>query len=178
MRWLAKSALQNAISVLPGSVAVNGLLQRYGTGSVVMTPERVVARLVRVGGRHVEHQRRFGEQPLEETTVVEVGTGFVPLLPVGLYLAGAAAVHTYDIARLANTARTADLLRQIVAAADSGALERECPWTLPDRLERLRARSRPHPPAGLIRCSRPWASPTTSATRPGRASPPDRPSSS
>ena len=148
MRWLAKSALQNAISVLPGSVAVNGLLQRYGTGSVVMTPERVVARLVRVGGRHVEHQRRFGEQPLEETTVVEVGTGFVPLLPVGLYLAGAAAVHTYDIARLANTARTADLLRQIVAAADSGALERECPWTLPDRLERLREIAA-DPPIGL-----------------------------
>ncbi len=138
MRWLAKSALQNAISVLPGSVAVNGLLQRYGTGSVVMTPERVVARLVRVGGRHVEHQRRFGEQPLEETTVVEVGTGFVPLLPVGLYLAGAAAVHTYDIAQLANAARTVDLLHQIVAAADSGALERECPWTLPERLECLR----------------------------------------
>jgi hypothetical protein len=138
VRWLAKSALQNAISVLPGGVAVNGLLQRFGTGSVVMTPERVVARLVRVGGRHVEHQRRFGEQPLEQSTVVEVGTGFVPLLPVGLFLAGAAAVHTYDVARLSNTARTSDLLHQIVAAADSGALERECPWTLPDRLARLR----------------------------------------
>jgi hypothetical protein len=148
VRWLAKSALQNAISVLPGSVAVNGVLQRYGTGSVVMTPERVVARLARVGGRHVEHQRRFGEQPLERTTVVEVGTGFVPLLPVGLHLAGVAAVHTYDIARLANTARTVDLLRQIVAAADSGALERECPWTLPDRLERLREIAA-DPPAGL-----------------------------
>ena len=100
MRWLAKSAVQNVISVLPGSVAVNGVLQRYGTGSVVMTPERVVSRLVRIGGRHVEHQRRFGTRPLDQTTVVEVGTRFVPLLPVGLYLAGAAAVHTYDIAAL------------------------------------------------------------------------------
>jgi hypothetical protein len=148
VRWLAKSALQNAISVLPGGVAVNGLLQRFGTGSVVMTPERVVARLVRVGGRHVEHQRRFGEQPLERSTVVEVGTGFVPLLPVGLFLAGAAAVHTYDVARLSNTARTLDLLHQIVASADSGALERECPWTQPDRLARLREIAA-DPPAGL-----------------------------
>jgi hypothetical protein len=148
VRWLAKSALQNAISVLPGGVAVNGLLQRFGTGSVVMTPERVVARLVRVGGRHVEHQRRFGEQPLERSTVVEVGTGFVPLLPVGLFLAGAAAVHTYDVARLSNTARTLDLLHQIVASADSGALERECPWTLPDRLARLREIAA-DPPTGL-----------------------------
>ncbi len=139
MRWLAKSAVQNVISVLPGSVAVNGVLQRYGTGSVVMTPERVVSRLVRIGGHHVEHQRRFATRPLDQTTVVEVGTGFVPLLPVGLYLAGVAAVHTYDIARLSNAARTADLLQQIVAAADSGALERECPWTLPDRLAQVRA---------------------------------------
>jgi hypothetical protein len=148
VRWLAKSVLQNAISVLPGSVAVNGVLQRYGTGSVVMTPERVVSRLVRVGGRHVDHQRRFGTRPLDQTTVVEVGTGFVPLLPVGLYLAGAAGVHTYDIVRLSNAARTADLLRQIVTAADSGALERECPWTLPDRLARVREIAA-DPPADL-----------------------------
>jgi len=100
------------------------------------------------GARHAEHQRRFGEQPLERSTVVEVGTGFVPLLPVGLFLAGAAAVHTYDVARLSNTARTLDLLHQIVASADSGALERECPWTLPDRLARLREIAA-DPPPGL-----------------------------
>ena len=47
-------------------------------------------------------------------------------------------MHTYDIAQLASTAHTVDLLQQIVAAADAGALERECPWMLPDRLERLR----------------------------------------
>ena len=92
--------MQNTISVLPRSVELNGVLQRYGTGSIVMTPERVVSKLARVGGRHLDHHRRFGSRPLEETTVVEIGTGFAPSLPVGLYLAGAAAVHTFDIARL------------------------------------------------------------------------------
>jgi hypothetical protein len=98
----------------------------------------VVSKLARVGGRHVDHHRRFGAQPLERTTVCEIGTGFAPLLPVGLYLAGAEAVHTFDIARLTSAARTADMLAKIVAAADSGALERECPWVLPERLARVR----------------------------------------
>jgi hypothetical protein len=138
VRWLAKAALQNTISVLPRSVELNGVLQRYGTGSVVMTPERVVSKLARVGGRHIEHHRRFGAGPLAETTVVEIGTGFAPLLPVGLYLAGAAAVHTFDIVRLTNTARAADLLDQVAAAADSGALERECAWVQPQRLAHVR----------------------------------------
>lgn len=118
---------------------MNGLLQRYGTRSVVMTPDRVVGKLARVGGRHLDHQRRFGARPLAETDVVEIGTGFAPLLPVGLHLAGARAVHTFDIVRLANTARTCDMLSQLVATADSGALERECPWVLPERLDRVRA---------------------------------------
>jgi hypothetical protein len=139
VRWLAKAALQNTISVLPRGVEVNGLLQRYGTRSVVMTPDRVVGKLARVGGRHLDHQRRFGARPLAETDVVEIGTGFAPLLPVGLHLAGARAVHTFDIVRLANTARTCDMLSQLVATADSGALERECPWVLPERLDRVRA---------------------------------------
>ena len=139
MRWLAKAALQNTISVIPRGVEVNGLLQRYGTRSVVMTPERVVGKLARVGGRHLDHQRRFGARPLAETGVVEIGTGFAPLLPVGLHLAGARAVHTFDIVRLANTARTCEMLTQLVATADSGALARECPWVLPERLDRLRA---------------------------------------
>jgi hypothetical protein len=139
VRWLAKAALQNTISVLPRGVEVNGLLQRYGTRSVVMTPERVVGKLARVGGRHLEHQRRFGARPLAETEVVEIGTGFAPLLPVGLHLAGAKAVHTFDIVRLANSARACDMLAQLVATADSGTLERECPWVLPERLDRVRA---------------------------------------
>jgi hypothetical protein len=104
-----------------------------------MTPDRVVGKLARVGGRHLDHQRRFGARPLAETDVVEIGTGFAPLLPVGLHLAGARAVHTFDIVRLANTARTCDMLSQLVATADSGALERECPWVLPERLDRVRA---------------------------------------
>ena len=146
MRWLAKAALQNTISVLPRGVEVNGLLQRYGTRSVVMTPERVVRKLARVGGRHLDHQRRFGARPLAETEVVEIGTGFAPLLPVGLYLAGAKAVNTFDIVRLATTARTCDMLAQVVATADSGALEQECPWVLPERLARVRAIAADPPP--------------------------------
>jgi hypothetical protein len=148
VRWLAKAAVQNTISVLPGSVAVNGVLQRYGTGSIVMTPERIVAKLARVGGRHVDHHRRFGARPLPETTVVEVGTGFAPTLPVGLYLAGAQAVHTFDIAMLTNTARTRAVQENVVAAAGTGALERECPWVLPERLAHVRELGA-DPPPGL-----------------------------
>lgn len=138
MRWLAKAAVQNAISVLPGSVEINGVLQRYVTRSVVLTPEGVVRRLTRVAGRHLDHHRRFGAVPLADVVAVEIGTGFVPLLPVGLYLAGVRGVHTFDIARLTSAARTAHLLAIIDAATASGLIERACPWVRPERLARVR----------------------------------------
>lgn len=138
MRWLAKSAVQNSISVMPGATRVNGLLQRYGTRSIVLTPEKVVAKLARVGGRHLENHRRFGLQPLAETATVEIGTGFVPLLPVGLFLAGAGPVHTFDIVELATARQAETLLEHVLSAAGDGSLERECPWVRADRLARLR----------------------------------------
>ena len=138
MRWLAKAAVQNTIAAVPGGGRVNGLLQRYGTGSVVMTPEKVVGKLARVGGRVVDYQARFGARPLAESTLVEVGTGFAPLLPVGLFLAGSGPVVTLDIVELARPAHMAGLLHHLLAGADDGSLERECPWVLPDRLARLR----------------------------------------
>ena len=138
MRWVAKSAVQNTISLLPRGRELNGLLQRHVTRSVVLTPEKVVSKLARVGGRHLHHHAQFAGQPIDETRVVEVGTGFVPLLPVGLCLAGAAAVHTFDIVELASRGQTAALLRHLVAAADEGLLGRACPWVRPRRLTRLR----------------------------------------
>jgi hypothetical protein len=138
MRWLAKAAVQNTAAVVPGGRRFNRVLQRYGTGSVVMTPAKVVEKLSRVCARHVDHHARFGARPLGDATVVEVGTGFAPLLPVGLFLAGSGPVHTLDIVELADARATHELLGHVVTAAERGTLAPACPWVLPERLARVR----------------------------------------
>lgn len=148
MRWLAKSAVQNLLSVVPGGVRMNALLQRYGTRSVVMTPERVAARMGRVVTPHVANHEAHAATPMAETVVFEVGTGFTPLVPVGLHLAGASSVVTYDIVELTTHRSLTDLLAAVTAAEDRGLLGQSCPWIVPARMERLRELAQ-HPPATL-----------------------------
>jgi hypothetical protein len=138
MRWLAKSAVQNVLSVIPRGVELNALLQRYATRSVIMTPERVAARLGRVVTPHVNNHQAHAKTAMAETVVFEIGTGFTPLVPVGLHLAGAGSVLTYDIVELTTERSLLELLRTVVAAEGQGLLAESCPWIVPARMARLR----------------------------------------
>jgi hypothetical protein len=148
MRWLAKSAVQNVLSFVPKGVEMNALLQRYATRSVVMTPERVAARLGRVVTPHVRNLETHAAVPMAGTTVFEIGTGFTPLVPLGLHLAGAESVITYDIVELTTHRSMVELLRCVTAAARRGLLDESCPWMVPDRRAHVEALAA-EPPASL-----------------------------
>jgi SAM-dependent methyltransferase len=85
MRWLLKSAAQNAFAVMPGGRRINRILQ----GDVIshLIPE------------HLKHLKKinsvFGQK---DATAVEIGTGWCPTIPLGLTIQGIV-VHTYDHAR-------------------------------------------------------------------------------
>ena len=90
-RWVAKAFLQKGISRL-------GLLPVYHAG------QRVVGRL-----KDFDPQDRLqyagklaadiGVDRLRGARVVEIGTGWVPVVPMGLHLLGAASIETFDLSR-------------------------------------------------------------------------------
>src|SRR5215470_12286918 len=94
--WLIKAAVQRAISWLPASQTWNSLFQTHVTRSLELTPERFEARLdyCRI---HVENYTEARPNSPAGFSVLEVGTGWYPVVPIGLFLCGAGPIQTFDI---------------------------------------------------------------------------------
>jgi hypothetical protein len=100
--WLLKAAVQGAISPLPGRDRLNHLLQRYITGTGTLTVE-VFERKLAQCHRHLESYRsQRGALPRH---VLELGTGWYPIIPIGLVNAGVERVTTFDVNPLCDLPR-------------------------------------------------------------------------
>jgi hypothetical protein len=100
--WLLKAAVQGAISPLPGRDRLNHLLQKYVTGSVTLTDE-VFERKIAQCRKHLESYR--AQQGVVPRHVLELGTGWYPIVPIGLINAGVERVTTIDVNPLCDLPR-------------------------------------------------------------------------
>ena len=97
MNWRIKGVLQKTLTVLPGGVALNDLLQRT-VGGLRNFDQNVATK---VNGDWVVlagHLRELGRRP-QGLRLMEIGTGWYPTLPVCWHLAGAAEIITFDLQR-------------------------------------------------------------------------------
>src|SRR5436305_15290696 len=107
--WLLKAAVQGAISSLPARDRLNRLLQERVTGSLTLTDE-VFERKLAQCRRHLESYRtQHGTLPGH---VLELGTGWYPIIPIGLSLAGVERVTTMDVSPLCDLARARAVLER------------------------------------------------------------------
>ena len=85
---------------------------------------------------------------------MELGTGWFPVLPVGLYLAGASRIVTYDINPLLSTYTLRQVVRYFVELHESGELAHLLPRFKPERMALLRdylARGNSESPAFFLK---------------------------
>jgi hypothetical protein len=134
--WLIKSALHRTISWLPNRQFWNGLFQTWITKSNHLEP---AAFETKVAESH-RHLQAFqpAHRPVTDFTVFELGTGWFPIIPIGLYLCGAREVWTVDIEPLLNPGRLNRVLQFYCDYAQRGQLKPLLPQHLPERLEKLR----------------------------------------
>jgi SAM-dependent methyltransferase len=133
--WLAKAAVQGLLSVVPGGRAGNRLLQDRRR-----TPDRQFydAKLD-LCRAHLGHHFETGGYPLATPfEALELGTGRLPFVPIGLALCGARHIVSVDIVPMAQPGLTARACEFLLAEADSGRLQERLPWVRPDRLATLR----------------------------------------
>jgi len=135
--WLLKTALQRAISGLPHPEWWNGILQRYVTGGLRLQPHGEFQRKLQACRRHFDYYRAFSRQPHDEFTVVEVGTGWFPIIPIGLYLCGASEIWTFDIVRLLRKDTLCKLIEYFCLFAQTGELSRILPAVRSSSLSKL-----------------------------------------
>lgn len=133
--WIIKSAVQRVISWLPHSQYWNGLLQTCITKSTTLTPSMFEDRL--------RECRRFlnafrGRNPdVSGFRALEIGTGWYPTIPVGLYLCGASEIWTMDIDPLLSRDRLKVMLRYYDEVERRGVLRQILPARSPERLKTL-----------------------------------------
>jgi hypothetical protein len=134
--WLIKSAIHRFISLLPQSQKYNELFQEKVTKSLGLGAGAFEFRL--------SYCRRYLEDFLEvrpecagDFTAVELGTGWYPIIPIGLWLCGAKEIWSFDIVSLLKRERLKILLNCFCEYDRAGKLKNFLPALLPERMERL-----------------------------------------
>jgi SAM-dependent methyltransferase len=141
MNWRLKGAIQGALSVVPGGVQANSVLQRT-VGNLTNLDGNIDRKVVCDWIVLVANMREAGIEP-RGLDYLEVGTGWYPTLPVCFHLIGARSCRTYDIRRHMSEKLTMRMLRRLEthlpAIAEAGGLKVEDVRVRYDRLVAIRS---------------------------------------
>jgi len=135
--WLVKALVQRGIGALPNPHYWNELLQDRVTHSLDLTKERFEVSLGNCRN-HLEQLQRYGSTATSGSfSAFELGTGWFPTVPIGLFLCGAREVWTWDIAPLLRRDRLKLTIRRFLELEQEQG-GRVHFHALPERLTRLR----------------------------------------
>jgi len=134
--WMFKAAVQGGISFLPKNQFWNYLFQKYVTKSLDLNVRRFEIKL-RQCKKHIENY--FAVMPEHKTalSILELGTGWHPIIPIGLFLCGAAKIWTIDRTSLLSCKRVREVLQVFVKYAQRGDLIKILPWSQKNRISEL-----------------------------------------
>lgn len=133
-KWILKALVQKTISYLPYSNKVNFLFQKHITKGVFLSNEYFFDRLGHAENHLAGYLKMTGRKP---KSTLELGTGWYPIAPLSMFLAGADKIHTIDISPLLNKERLLTTLERFVVAHENGDLK-NIPGFEPQRMEELK----------------------------------------
>jgi hypothetical protein len=135
-RWLAKAAIQGILSRLPRGEILNYFLQQYVTKRLVTTDDFFIKKL-RQCHQHIENYFKFSKRRNERFTCLELGTGWSPIIPIGLYLCGAGIVYTIDKKGLLKGQKIKETVNQFLVHIANNKLLNELPRVNYERIDKL-----------------------------------------
>lgn len=131
--WILKAVVQKSISFLPFKHRINFLFQEYITKRVRLTNELFEDKLTHCAA-HIAAFDKYSSS--EEKVALEIGTGWYPIVPIGLYLNGFDRIFSVDISSLISTSSVHATINLYSEYFKSGRLERYMPRIDPERLLR------------------------------------------
>jgi hypothetical protein len=94
--WYLKAAVQGALSRLPNPQRYNRWFQKRVTKSLELTEPYFASKFEQCR-RHLEiYQKHVGMTEARPLVALELGTGWFPIIPIGLGLGGAGTVYSVD----------------------------------------------------------------------------------
>jgi hypothetical protein len=86
--WLLKAGIQGVISLLPNSRRVNYLFQ-HNVSKGLQLSEPYFEEKLKICTQHIANYRSVKQAPSAlSKNVLEIGTGWLPIVPIGLFLCG------------------------------------------------------------------------------------------
>jgi hypothetical protein len=134
MKWIAKAIVQKIISGMPFSHEINYFFQKYITGGVFLSDEYFEDRLTHCAN-HYQYFQKYN--PTSAFTHLEIGTGWYPIVPLGMFLYGAQRSITIDLHRLTNAQRTVLAIQKFREYYLNGKLEKFLPGIQNERIQIL-----------------------------------------
>jgi|AntRauTorckE5430_2_1112549.scaffolds.fasta_scaffold23903_1 SAM-dependent methyltransferase len=135
-KWILKAIVQKTISYFPNANQVNFLFQKYITKGVNLTEAYLEDRLIHFSN----HERLLTDEfsgSLKDKHVLELGTGWYPIIPICLFLSGAEKVTTVDISTYVNEERLFTALEAVLKYERQGKLQQYLRHIDPDRKAQL-----------------------------------------
>lgn len=115
-KWILKAVVQKGISLMPNSHRLNFLFQKYVTRGVFLTDAYTEDKLI----HFLEHRAFVRPQGAK---LLELGTGWYPLIPLFYFLEGAESVVSIDLHPLASAEGIRTTARQLIAWNKAGRLK-------------------------------------------------------
>lgn len=134
-KWILKAIVQKTISFLPAGHRINYFFQKHITKGVQLNDAYLFDRLEHAQNHWLLFQK-FGKRYLPERTL-EIGTGWYPVVPITLFLAGVKEIYSVDIQMLTNKKHLRTTIQRLLQAIDEGRYPEELPIA-PDRLLKLK----------------------------------------
>lgn len=119
---------------MPFSQRLNFFFQKHVTKGVYLSDQYFEDRLEHCRD-HYRNFRKYNQSA--NFSHMELGTGWYPVVPAGMFLYGAGSITTVDLSRLSSPELTHATLRKFLEYHRSGKLEKFLPGILPERLKIL-----------------------------------------
>lgn len=136
-KWIAKAIVQKTISVFPFKEKLNHVFQKHVTKGVQLTDEHFGNKLMHASD-HIKYYKKY-KGSLDGIQVLELGSGWYPVVPIALYLSDVAQTDSMDIQSWMNANTIVTTIEKFKEWKDNGKLQSYLPEVNAQKWEVLMA---------------------------------------
>ena len=135
-KWQVKGLIQTMLSLMYQGARINRLLQRYVTKRLILNERRFNIKLSQCAS-HMQLCRELTERPNPPFTALELGTGWWPIVPIGLWLYGASRIYSVDINPHMTEKEIKETFRFFGSYIRDGVLKEHLPGSMDKKMHKL-----------------------------------------
>jgi SAM-dependent methyltransferase len=136
-KWILKAVVQKTISYFPYKEKVNFLFQKYVTKGVYLDDQHFKYKLDALRD-HIKYYKKHSDTSRQDALVLELGTGWYPIVPTMLYLNDFKKTISIDISNWMNLDRQIIAFQKIIEYYDQGLLANYADDINPEKITVLR----------------------------------------